>query len=120
MNRSKIEELIASALSHDPTNSYTVGDVLKEVQEHRAVMWLRDDSLCIANVLDKPNARIFNNWIAAGDLDELVQEILPHTEAKARELGCRAHTTNGRRGWVRVLKPFGFEEAVTTAVKIYV
>jgi len=115
MNREKIEALIGDALEYDP--SYSVPDVLKEVSDMRAELWLGEGSLVVTNVIDKPQVRQFHIWIAAGDLSELMDDIYPIIEARAREYGCTVMTISGRRGWIRKLKDNGFEEAATVGVK---
>lgn len=115
MTSEKIRELIGDALEYDP--SYSVQDIIDQVGEQRAELWATDNSIAVTNVMDKPNARQFHIWIAAGDLIELMNEIYPHLEQRARELGCGIMTISGRRGWIRKLKPNGFEEAATVGVK---
>ena len=115
MNREKVEELIGSALEYDP--SYGVEDVLKEVSDYRAELWLGTDSLVISNVIDKPKVRQFHIWIAAGDLGELMDELYPAIEIRARELGCSVMTISGRRGWIRKLAAHGFGEVATVGIK---
>lgn len=115
MKRAEVEQLIADALEYDP--SYSVEDVLTEVREMRAELAVGLKSLTVSNVIDRPNGRHFHIWIAAGDLTELMDEIYPALEQRAHEFGCNAMTISGRRGWIRKLKPHGFEEAATVGVK---
>jgi hypothetical protein len=116
MTGDQVKELIADALEYDP--SYSVEAVLNEVSEHRAELWIRERSIAITNVMEKPNVRQFHIWIVAGDLEELMNEIYPHLEHRARGLGCGIMTVSGRRGWIRKLKPHGFEEVATVGTKV--
>lgn len=115
MNRAEVERLIADALEYDP--AYDVSDVLSEVEEYRAELITAEKSLVVWNILDKPNVRQFHIWIAAGDLEELMSIVYPVLEVRAMELRCDVMTISGRRGWIRKLKPHGFEEAATVGVK---
>ena len=115
MNRETVEKLIDDALKHDP--AYNVEDVLSEVEEYRAELIAAERSLVVWNILEKPNARQFHIWIAAGDLEELMSLVYPVLEVRAMELGCDVMTISGRRGWIRKLKPHGFKEAATVGVK---
>lgn len=115
MNRERVEELIAQGLSFDP--HYSVTDVLLEVAEMRAVLWVGEESVAVTNVIPCPQGRRFNIWVAAGDMDELITEMYPSFEAKARELGCKSMTITGRRGWVRAMKDVGFKEVATVVAK---
>jgi hypothetical protein len=115
MNRAEIERMIGEALEYDP--SYGVEDVLAEVTERRAELWLGEESIAVTNIIDKPKVRQFHIWIAAGNLVELMDEVYPQIEARAREFGCTVITISGRRGWIRALKKEGFGEVATVGVK---
>ncbi len=47
--------------------------------------------------------------IAAGDLAEIVQLLIPRAEAWGRENGCIAALIESRPEWARVLAPHGYE-----------
>lgn len=46
-------------------------------------------------------------WLGGGDLTELL-EMRPLVERAGIEWGCKRATIDGRLGWVRVLKPYGY------------
>lgn len=115
MTLEDVRRLIASGLEYDP--SYSVDDVLKEVREHTAELMYRDRSLVVWNLIERPRSKCFHIWIAAGDLEEIINEIYPALVERARELGCDQMSYVGRRGWIRVLKDKGFKEVATVAVK---
>ncbi len=115
MNETLARELIASALEYDP--SYSVDDVLSEVDSGHAQLCYAGESLVVTNIVERPQARVFHIWIAAGDLDELMEQLYPKLEQFAREQGCTAMSVSGRRGWIRKLKSHEFEETATVGVK---
>lgn len=47
--------------------------------------------------------------IAAGDKNEIINELAPHAEAWGRENGAIAAVVESRPGWARALKPRGYE-----------
>lgn len=115
MKPEKIRELIQSALDYDP--SYSVDDVLRDVIAGNAKIWMTEESLAIATFSETPQVKRCHIWIAAGNLDELMGEIYPQIEEAATELGVSVMTISGRRGWIRTLKPQGFNETAAVAVK---
>ena len=116
MTEDKIRALIASALEYD--KAYDVQDIIDEVNEGRAEIWTTEKSLAVTNVVQKPKVLQFHIWIAAGDLTELMEQIYPHLETRARQLGCGIMSISGRRGWIRKLKPHGFDEVATVGTRI--
>ena len=83
----------------------------------RATLWVRDNSVAVTNIIDCPQGRRFNIWVAAGDMQELIAEMYPEFEKQAREFGCKTVTITGRRGWVRAMKDVGFKEVATVVAK---
>lgn len=55
--------------------------------------------------------------IAAGDRDEIVNELRPQAEEWGRENGCVAGVVESRPGWTRALKPHGYEVSQITVRK---
>jgi hypothetical protein len=55
--------------------------------------------------------------IAAGDKDEIINELIPQAEAWGRENGATAGVVESRPGWAKALKPHGYEVAQVTIRK---
>lgn len=55
--------------------------------------------------------------IAAGDKDEIIEELIPRAEAWGRENGATAGVIESRPGWARALKPHGYDVAQVTVRK---
>lgn len=115
MTFEEVDALITRGLRGDP--HYTSADVWNEIREGRATLWPGNQSTAVTTVIECPQGRRFNIWVAAGDMTELIEEIYPAMEQAARELGCRSVTITGRRGWVRALRDIGFKEAATVVAK---
>ena len=73
---------------------------------NQAQLWLGERSAMVLQLLTPPP--IVHIWLAGGDLDDLLS-MRGGMEAWGRSQGCEAVTINGRRGWARVLKPYGYE-----------
>ena len=114
-DEARIRDLLAQGLEYD--THYSVEDVLSEVAAMRATLWVRDNSVAVTNIIDCPQGRRFNIWVAAGDMQELIAEMYPEFEKQAREFGCKTVTITGRRGWVRAMKDVGFKEVATVVAK---
>ena len=54
-------------------------------------------------------ARDIHGMLAAGDLETIVEKLIPDAEEWAREQGCIGSKIESRAGWVRVLKGAGYE-----------
>jgi hypothetical protein len=70
----------------------------------------------VGQTVELPRAKILNQWLAAGDLHELLA-MRPLVERDAVEMGCSRLTLAGRGGWSRVLAPYGYREAGTLFYK---
>jgi hypothetical protein len=69
-------------------------------------------------LIERPDGLSINVWLSAGDKQELL-DMAPRIIDWARSKGCVEATIEGRMGWVRVLKPLGFEmKAVTLGLKL--
>lgn len=84
-------------------------DVARAVEEGRMQAWSAGDSLIVTEVLNYPQARALNVFLAVGNLDE-VMSLHPALEAFGREHGCKVMRMEGRRGWARVLPNYGWKE----------
>lgn len=64
-----------------------------------------------------PGCKIIEGLVAAGELEEIVNVLIPAAEQYGREQGCRFATISSREGWAKVLKPAGWEPHQVTLVK---
>jgi hypothetical protein len=55
--------------------------------------------------------------LAAGDLETIVEKLIPEALDYGRELGCIGGLIESREGWERELKPFGWSRFQTTLRK---
>lgn len=90
-------------------HTHTPDDVSRAVAEGRMQAWLNGDSLVVTEVLEFPQAKALNVFLAVGNLDE-VMALQPGLEAFGREHGCKALRMEGRKGWRKVLPRHGWRE----------
>lgn len=101
------ERHIIAALAHSG-DTHGPEDVLEMITSGRAALFVGQQSAVVTQEISLPVGRQLHFWLAAGDLDELV-EIERDVEQAASERGIRRISIIGRRGWRGRLE--GFREA---------
>jgi hypothetical protein len=94
--------LIKKALAYQDT--HTIDDVERELLREKAQLWCGDTSIIVTEIGEFPLGNKVRIWLAAGDMEELVDEMLPEIESWAKDQNCVAVTIVGRKGWLRKLK----------------
>lgn len=100
---------------------YTAEAVLEDISRGMALPWMGRESLMVTKIEDyhSTQERVVECWLAAGDLDEIVHAIRPAIEDYARKYWCSQGAIIGRRGWGRVLAPYGYTEHATVFRKLF-
>ena len=93
------EKQITSALEY-AANTYTFEDVCKAVSEGRLQFWPGPNSVVITEIIEYPQYRTLNYFLAGGNLAELAA-MLPRIEAWGRMQNCTRAILIGRKGWER-------------------
>jgi hypothetical protein len=109
---------IAAALELD-AGSHTIDDVRELCETSADVRFFpgRDCAL-VVEIYRFPRRTRCHLWLCAGDLTELVGELLPLAETWAADQGCTQVTTaSPRKGWDRILAPLGFHPAAMICMK---
>lgn len=95
---------------------YTLGDVQVLIQQEMVQLWEAPDAVLITEVHDLPRFRSIHFWLAAGELESVIE--LSHQALKwARLIGCTRATLAGRKGWERVLADEGWTFGMTVLSK---
>ncbi len=94
--------LIEKALKYQDT--HTLDDVECQLMKDKAQLWCGEKSVIVTEINDYPTGKRARIWLAAGEMDELVNDMLPDVEAWAKGGGCISITIVGRKGWLRKLK----------------
>jgi hypothetical protein len=82
-------------------------ETLADLMAGRAQLWPGDTAAGVSRIEDAREGRCIHVWLAGGAL-EGVLALRPGVEAYGRAWGCTEITINGRRGWDRALRPFGY------------
>lgn len=76
------------------------------------------ESALFAEIRGYPGgAKVGDVFHAFGDMDELENELRPQAEAWAAAEGCTEIHIDGRRGWIRRLKRYGYRHEKTTVAR---
>jgi len=98
---SRARGFLLPAMTDDPEH-----EVAGRILNGTAQLWLGEQCAMVTEVIHEP--RTLHVWLAGGDLKEIVS-LTPGIAAWGRMMGCTEATINGRKGWARVLKAYGFE-----------
>ena len=84
----------------------TEAEVVSELLTGRATLWPGERAAFVTTLVTDP-ARM-HVWLGGGDGAEMLA-MIPGMAAWGRAQGAQWATVNGRRGWKRRLRDFGFE-----------
>ena len=72
--------------------------------------WRSENSAALTEIRSYPSgAADLHGLVAAGDIEEVRDILVPQAEAWARQIGCVGFSIESRPGWARLLKNNGFE-----------
>jgi hypothetical protein len=81
-----------------------------QLMSGRAQFWCSPGAAAITEIRSYPTGVCdVHGLIAAGDLDELRDIIIPQVERWGRAVGALGIVIESRAGWARALRPVGFE-----------
>ena len=92
-------------------NTHSVEDVIEGVGRGDYQWWGGENSFCVTEIIDYPQRKGFCFWLAAGDVNELMDKLEPEACSFAKEAGCDLAFGNliDRKGWDRAV-PDGYEK----------
>lgn len=114
----KVKPLLESALEYGD-GDLTIEDVYSDLMDGTQVLLVVYDGpikAAITMEMVKGRRKRWMNTVLCGgsDTNDWLPEWMDAAEELAREQGAELMVT-GRRGWLKKLKPFGFQEAYTVA-----
>lgn len=80
--------------------THTIEDVRQAIDAGLVRFWPGINSAIITEVIQYPQKRALNFWLAGGNIAEL-EAMYPEVEAWGRTHGCTVASTSGRPGWER-------------------
>jgi hypothetical protein len=89
---------------------YSIEHLDALLQSGRAQIWVGEAAAIVTEIRTYPaGAAVIHGLVAAGDLDEIVDTLIPRAEAWARSIGCAMAIVESRPGWPRALRQQGYE-----------
>lgn len=83
-----------------------------------AQLFTSEHAAMIAEIKDYPGgARVVHCLVAAGRMDEITDAIRPEVEAWGMRNGARQAIVESRSGWMRILRPHGYEPHQVAVIK---
>lgn len=103
---------LAPALARGDQPDLSKAGLWAEVAAGRAMLWPGEDGALVTECLATPAGRLLHCWLGGGELSTLAN-LRPGVEAWGRAMGCEFASIDGRRGWDRVFRPFGYRPVGT-------
>lgn len=89
---------------------HTIEWLDRQVLSGEFKFWHSDNAASITEIRTYPTgSKDIHGLIAAGDLDEITQLLVPQAEQWGKEQGCVRALIESRPAWARQLKPHGYE-----------
>jgi hypothetical protein len=80
-----------------------------EVWSGRARFWSTDRAAIVAEIKIYPTGAMdVHGLVAAGDLGEIENILIPSAEQWGRDMGCTGAVIDSRDGWIKVMKQHGY------------
>jgi len=91
--------LVEAALKYTG-GTHSVADIAAGIESGAYQMWTSPNAIGITEVVQHPQLKECNLFLAAGDAGEM-EQVLPHIEEWAKKQGCDRMIMVGRKGWLR-------------------
>lgn len=89
---------------------YTIEHLDTLIGSMKAQVWYSDNAGIVTEIRTYPSGAIaICGLIAAGELGEIVNTLIPKAEEWGRSIGCTLAMIESRPGWARELKKHGYE-----------
>jgi hypothetical protein len=89
---------------------YTIEYLDRLIEQMQAQIWFGERAAMVTEVRSYPaGAHVIHGLVAAGELEEIRDVLIPRAEAWARLAGCQMAVIESRPGWAKALKASGYE-----------
>lgn len=108
-------DLIDKALEYND-DCFLIINIINAIKQENMQLWIvfndKDEihAIAVTEVREYPQKLVLTVLLAAGfEVDEWLHH-LKTIESYAKEFGCHYSTIYGRDGWIKKLKPYGYEK----------
>lgn len=95
-------------------HTHTREDIAEGIKSGRFQYWGDDECCVVTEIIQYPQKRELNLFLAAGNLDRLLETYLPKVKEFARENGCYALVSVSRKGFLKRYPKYGFKPKFVT------
>ena len=88
--------------------THTFDDVADMIKTGRLQLWPAPKGCLVTEILVYPRKTVLNVFLGGGDLDQLA-DMHGDVIAWAKAQGCTAATIQGRKGWERAFRSYGWQ-----------
>ena len=112
----KSKPLLVKAL-HRSGDLHTIDDVLESIKTKKAIFYPLKDGAAIFSVREYARRKLLQIWLVGGDMDASIEGVLSGADFHAEQNGCDGIEVIGRKGWKRVLQPYGYDYKSVVMIK---
>lgn len=87
-----------------------MSDVEGMIESGMAQLWECEGAASVSEIVSHPREKWLTVWLSGGDMEKLINVLLPKMEAMAKAEGCDRVVLGGRKGWKRALCENGYSE----------
>jgi hypothetical protein len=98
---------LAAAAARGRQAGLTKAELAALLLRGQAMLWPGEGGALVTQCVATREGRFLHCWLGGGDLSALL-ELRPGVEAWGRAMGCDYASIEGRKGWDRVFRPFGY------------
>lgn len=95
-------------------HTHTRQDIAEGVASGRFQYWGDDECCLVTEIIEYPRKRVLHLFIAAGNLNRLLEQYLPAVKQFAKDNGCSALTSVSRKGFLKRFPAYGFKPKCVT------
>lgn len=95
-------------------HTHTRQDIADGVKSGRFQYWGDDECCLVTEIVEYPRKRVLHLFIAAGNLERLLEHYLPTVKQFASDNGCSSLTSVSRKGFLRRFPAYGFRPKCIT------
>jgi hypothetical protein len=92
---------------------FTFADVARMLVKGEAQLWITEHACIVTEIHKAPRERAIHFWLGTGKKESVI-DLTRKAVAWAKANGCSRATLAGRKGWLRVLAPDGWQESTLT------
>jgi hypothetical protein len=101
---------LAAAAARGREAGLSKAELLRLLLRGEAMLWPGEAGALVTQCIATPEGRFVHCWLGGGGLRTLL-DLRPGVEAWGRVMGCDYASIEGRKGWDRVFRPFGYGRA---------